>query len=163
MSTDTTVTVPNRRLILQYALFLVGAMVLVFAMVWALEAYAGVTVDGGSSGLVVPMVAAMATAMQWYNGEKQRPARSRIWALTLRFALVTLGLQIGLLLLFYVTGLLDDALHDQSPGASEVAIFAAVLALAALVQVLMIRLGLGLGIKIAEKQARQLAERAARK
>lgn len=163
MSTDTTVTVPNRRLILQYALFLVGAMVLVFAMVWALEAYAGVTVDGGSSGLVVPMVAAMATAMQWYNGEKQRPARSRIWALTLRCALVTLGLQIGLLLLFYVTGLLDDALHDQSPGASEVAIFAAVLALAALVQVLMIRLGLGLGIKIAEKQARQLAERAARK
>ena len=60
MSTDTTVTVPNRRLILQYALFLVGAMVLVFAMVWALEAYAGVTVDGGSSGLVVPMVAASA-------------------------------------------------------------------------------------------------------
>ena len=32
MSTDTTVTVPNRRLILQYALFLVGAMVLFGAL-----------------------------------------------------------------------------------------------------------------------------------
>lgn len=163
MPTDTPVTVPKGRLILQYTLFLIGAMVLVFAMVWALEAFAGVVIDGSSSGLVVPMVAAMATAMQWYNGEKRRPDPRRIWALTLRCALVTLAVQVALLVLFYLTGLLDDALHGQAPSAQDLTIFGIVLAIAAVVQFLMIRLGMGLGIRIAEKQARQLAERAARK
>lgn len=163
MSPETVVTVPKGRLILQFTLFLIGAMVLIFAMIWGLEAFAGVTIDGNSSGLVVPMVAAMAMAMQWYNGEKRRPLTGRIWKLALTCAVVTLVLQVGLLVLFYLTGLLDPALKGRPVGAQELLIFAIVLGVIAVVQFLMIRLGMGLGFRIAEKQARQLAERAARK
>lgn len=163
MTTDAPVIVPKGRLVLQYTLFLLGAMVLVFVMTWALEAFAGIVLDSSSSGLVVPMVAAMATGMQWYNGEKRRPLSGRVWKLALTFTIVTLAVQVGLLVLLYLTGLLQEAFGGQPLGMQELAVFAVVLAVAAVVQFLMIRLGLGLGLRLAEKQARQLAEKAVRK
>lgn len=163
MSTETAVVMPKGRLILQFTLFLIGAIVLVLAMLWGLEALAGVSMDSSSLGLIAPMVAAMATAMQWYNGEKRRPQTGRIWKVALICAIVTLALQVALIVLFYLTGLLDQALKGLPIGAQELLIFAIVLGVASVVQFLMIRLGMGLGFRIAEKQARQLAERAARK
>lgn len=155
--------VPTGRLILQFTLFLIGAMVLVFAMLWGLEALAGIVIDGSSTGLVVPTVAAMATAMQWYNGEKTRPQSGRVWRFALTCAVVTVALQTALLVLLYLTGLLEQALKGQPVGSQELLVFAVVLGVAAVLQFLMIRLGLGLGLRVAEKQARQLAERNARK
>ena len=69
----------------------------------------------------------------------------------------------AIIAVLYQTGLLQEALGGQPLGRQEMQIFAAVLAGAAALQVLMVRMGMWFGFRSAVKQAQKLAAKAAAK
>jgi hypothetical protein len=150
--------IPTGRLALQFLLFLIGGMVLLIALYWVLETFAGY--DGSSGnvmGIVLPPLVAMSMSSWWYQKEKARPASGRLWKLSLICGLVAVGINAALVALLYQAGLLQDLLGGLPPDMRAMRFFAGIFAGYGVVQILLIRAGFWFGFRSAEKQAQRLA------
>ena len=164
LADSTTTTIPTAGFVKLYVGILIGAGVLVFALYWALETF--FSYDGSSGngmGLILPAIAGMSAAGGWYNKHKTRPGSGQMWKLALICGLITALINVAIIAVLYQTGLLQEALGGQPLGRQEMQIFAAVLAGAAALQVLMVRMGMWFGFRSAVKQAQKLAAKAAAK
>ena len=147
-----------------YVGILIGAGVLLVALYWALESLVGYDGSSGNGmGLLLPAIAGMSAAGGWYNKHKTRPGSGQMWKLALICGLITALINVAIIAVLYQTGLLQEALGGQPLGRQEMQIFAAVLAGAAVLQVLMVRMGMWFGFRSAVKQAQKLAAKAAAK
>ncbi|WP_374635311.1 ABZJ_00895 family protein [Paracoccus sp. (in: a-proteobacteria)] len=164
LADSTTTTIPTAGFVKLYVGILIGAGVLVFALYWALETF--FSYDGSSGngmGLILPAIAGMSAAGGWYNKHKTRPGSGQMWKLALICGLITALINLAILVVLYQTGLLQEALGGQPLTRQEMQIFAAVLAGVAVLQVLMVRMGMWFGFRSAVKQAQKLAQKLAAK
>ncbi len=161
---NATTTISTAGYVKLYVGILIGAGVLLVALYWALESFVGYDGSSGNSmGLLLPAIAGMSAAGGWYNKHKTRPGSGQMWKLALICGLITALINVAIIAVLYQTGLLQEALGGQPLGRQEMQIFAAVLAGAAVLQVLMVRMGMWFGFRSAVKQAQKLAAKAAAK
>ncbi len=147
-----------------YVGILIGAGVLLVALYWALESLVGYDGSSGNGmGLLLPAIAGMSAAGGWYSKHKTRPGSGQMWKLALICGLITALINVAIIAVLYQTGLLQEALGGQPLTRQEMQIFAAVLAGVAVLQVLMVRMGMWFGFRSAVKQAQKLAAKAAAK
>ena len=164
LTENTTATIPTGSFVKLYVGIMIGAGLLVVALYWALETFFGDVAGGTNSmGLILPAIAGMSAAGGWYNKHKTRPGSGQMWKLALICGLITALINVAIIAVLYQTGLLQEALGGQPLTRQEMQIFAAVLAGVAVLQVLMVRMGMWFGFRSAVKQAQKLAAKAAAK
>lgn len=138
-------------LILRYLLVLIAGSILVIAANIAMQAYfkAGL---GAAMGLLVIWAAATSTGRAWFTREQARPPSGRLWSLALICALATFVFQSVLVALAYLGATLHDGRAPMLWGNSrDGMIIAGALVVVALLELLIIRLGLWLGAKEGQK------------
>ena len=152
------------RFVLQYLIYLIGGGVQVFAAYWAHERFAGYQGSSGNAmGLILPTVAGMSTAAGWYSKHKTRPGSGQLWKLALICGLITILINAAIIVVYYQTGLLQEALGGQPLSSEDLQIFAGVLAVIGVLLVLLIRMGMWFGFGTAAKQEQKLVAKQAGK
>ena len=161
---NATTTISTAGYVKLYVGILIGAGVLVMALYWALETYAGYESSSANSmGLILPAIAGMSAAGGWYNKHKTRPGSGQMWKLALICGLITALINTALTVALYQTGILQEVLGGQALSGQDLQIFAAVLAGVAVMQVLLVRAGMWYGFRSAVKQAQKMAAKEAAK
>lgn len=161
---NATTTISTGGFVKLFVGILIGAGIMVVALYWALETFVGYDGSSGNGmGLILPAVAGMAAAGGWYNKHKTRPGSGQMWKLALICGLITALINAAIIAVLYRTGLLQEALGGQPLTRQDMQIFAAVLAGVAVLQVLLVRVGIWYGFRSGVKQAQKLAAKEAAK
>lgn len=150
-------------LVLRYLGFLAGGVILLNVIFWGLETYFNVKPgNAGALGIILMWAAASGIGRVWYNREQARPASGRAWAVALYCALATYLVQAVLIGLIY-GGLVMQGQRSALPAMNgrDQALILGFFAALAVLELLIIRLGIGMGAKEADKQAKRRAEKAA--
>lgn len=149
------------RISLYFAGFYIGFTVLVFAVLFALEAFFQFSMDSNVMGLIVPFVSAMQCGTIWFNKTGARPAGGLAWKSALCFAVIAVALSFALAAMMFSAGLLPE-LEGMRNDPDAVKIMAIVVAAVGVLLLLMCRLGFGLGAKQAAKLKEKQDAKAAR-
>lgn len=141
-------------LVLRYVAILVGGGILLNLTFWGLETYFNIRPgNAGASGLILIWAAAFGLGSSWYGRERGRPPAGRAWRIAFFCAAVTYLLQGVLIGLIYAgAGLPAMSGRDQM-------VILAIFGMVAVLEFLIIRLGIGMGAKQALKRAQLQAER----
>ena len=138
--------------------FLVGGILLVWLLYWLSERFFGFSPESNVMGFLVPIFAAMAVGQVWYQREGGRPASGRAWAMAVVWTLLTQAVLVGLLVLAWKAGVLEEMLGSR-PTHEDLKIFALVMLGIGVFQFLALRASLWAAFRGAAKQAERLAAR----
>ena len=149
------------RISLYFAGFYIGFTVLVFALLFAVEAFFQFTLDSNVMGLIVPFVSAMQCGTIWFNKTGERPANRLAWKAALIFALISVVISFAILAVTVSMGMFPelDGMRYDPDAAKIIAIVAAVMGVLLL---LMCRLGFGMGARQAARLKEKQDAKAAR-
>lgn len=147
-------------LVLRYSGFLIIGVVLLNVVFLLLESYFKFSPGNmGAMGLFLIWGAASWVGQLWFLREQARPASGRAWTVAALCALVTYAVQAAFVLLAAGVALSEFGtlgLHRSSDQMIIIGVFA----VAAVLELLVIRLAIGIGAKGAEKRAQRQAAKA---
>ena len=120
--------VSTARIVAQYLMLLIGAIIFVIALYWAIETWFQIQPGNSAMGILVIYAAALGAGNLWFRREPQ-PASGRLWRVALICGLLTVALQGAImgrnhfpvdmprLVDFYMRGLLDldSIIADRIP------------------------------------------------
>lgn len=147
-------------LLLVYIAMLIGGIALFYIVVYAAEAFLGLSFpESNSMGLIITLVAANSTGTTWFNREQLIPSSGRKWTLAALMCVATTALQ-GAMFFLLLAGL-DEVgqLKREFAGGDSMLIIAALLTVVFL-QFLLLRASLWYGIRSAAKRHAALAAKA---
>lgn len=150
--------VSTARIVAQYLTLLIGAIIFVIALYWAIETWFQIQPGNSAMGILVIYAAALGAGNLWFRREPQ-PASGRLWRVALICGLLTVALQGAIMGLMLWAGV---QLGEIALPRDEMPILAGVLAGLLVLEVLMIRVGLWQGLRQSAKAARLRADKAAR-
>jgi hypothetical protein len=130
---------------------LIAGVAFVWALVWAVETWFGISFENSAMGLILVFCAASATGQFWYSREQEKPASGRVWTVSAVCLLITLVLQAAIIAAIVVL-MGEEADIGQLRGSDQQILAIAAFAIVVL-ELLVIRLGLGFGIRQAAKAA----------
>lgn len=132
------------RVVLNYFGALILGIVVYFVIVWIAEEYFNLQPSSNAMGIILVVIASVTAGSGLYTREQARPTSGRLWRLAIICAVATVILQTGIIALAAAnTGdELIGQIRNETP--STIAIFVAVVAV---VDALLIRLGLWLGVR----------------
>ena len=140
-------------LTLMYLAYLIGGLVFLVAVTWVAEVFFHFDLQSGAMGIILPMAAAMGVGGVWFQKEGGRPASGRAWRMAAVWTWITLALQAALVWLAWRSGALEPLIGPGGPRDEDLRLFAIVFAGLAVLELLVMRLGLWAAFRGAAKRA----------
>ncbi|MDN3712415.1 ABZJ_00895 family protein [Paracoccus cavernae] len=147
-------------LLLVYIALLIGGIALFYIIVYAAEAFFGLSFpESNSMGLVIILVAANSTGTIWFNREQVVPSSGRKWALAALMCIATTAVQ-GAMFFLLLFGLDEVGQFKREFAGDDRMLIVAALLTVVFLQFLLLRASLWFGIRTAAKRHAALAAKA---